>query len=171
MNVGTFSGKGDRACSYTIRALNSHSEVTQLGFNRSVIIVHTMIDYGYACSALAPLVTTVTHRSSISCVWDCQVGACAALWASAFGSWLHSILHPCHMHTFKEPYPSYGRAVAQAVSRRLPNRSDLGSRPGQVMWDLWWTDRLWGRFSPSTSVLSATNCSTVITIYHPGLVQ
>jgi hypothetical protein len=31
--------------------------------------------------------------------------------------------------------------------------------PGQVMWDLWWTKRHWGMFSPSISV-SPTNHST-----------
>jgi hypothetical protein len=59
-------------------------------------------------------------------------------------------------------------------------------RPGQVMWDLWWTKLNWGRFSPSTSVSPAnshfTDFSTLIiiiiitiiitiTIYHPVLVQ
>jgi hypothetical protein len=29
---------------------------------------------------------------------------------------------------------------------------DPGSSPGQVMWDLWWTKRHWGRFPRSTSV-------------------
>jgi hypothetical protein len=40
---------------------------------------------------------------------------------------------------------------------------------------LWWTKWHWGRFSPSTSVSPAnpqsTNCSIIIIIYHPGLVQ
>jgi hypothetical protein len=31
-----------------------------------------------------------------------------------------------------------------------------GSIQGQVMWDLWWTERHWRRFSPSTSVSLAT---------------
>jgi hypothetical protein len=45
------------------------------------------------------------------------------------------------------------------------------------MWDLWWTNWRWGRFSPSTSVspanLHSTNFPTItITItYHPELVQ
>jgi hypothetical protein len=42
------------------------------------------------------------------------------------------------------------------------------------MWDLWWTKRSRGRFSPNISVspanLHSTNYST-ITIYHMGLVQ
>jgi hypothetical protein len=46
-----------------------------------------------------------------------------------------------------------------------------GSSPAQVVWDLWRTERHWGRFPPCTSVSPATNCSTIITIYHPGLVQ
>jgi hypothetical protein len=35
------------------------------------------------------------------------------------------------------------------------------------MWNLWWTKRHWGRFSPSTSVSPAkhpTDCSTLIII-------
>jgi hypothetical protein len=40
---------------------------------------------------------------------------------------------------------------------------------------LWWTNWLWGRFSPSTSVspanLHSTDCSTITIIYHLGLVQ
>jgi hypothetical protein len=47
--------------------------------------------------------------------------------------------------------------------------------PGLVVWDLWWTNWLWGRFSPSTSVspanLHSTNISTITITYHPGLVQ
>jgi hypothetical protein len=54
------------------------------------------------------------------------------------------------------------------------------------MWDLWWTKKHRGRFSPSTSVCAAnlhsTDCSAfivvvvvvvviIIIIYHPGLVQ
>jgi hypothetical protein len=42
-----------------------------------------------------------------------------------------------------------GRALAQAVSRRLPTAADPDSRPGQVMWDLWWTKWHWAEFSPS----------------------
>jgi hypothetical protein len=40
------------------------------------------------------------------------------------------------------------------------------------MWDLWWTNWRWGRFSPSTSVslanLYSTNFSTITITYHPG---
>jgi hypothetical protein len=35
------------------------------------------------------------------------------------------------------------------------------------MWDLWWTKKYWGRFSPSTSVYPAkhsTGCYTLIII-------
>jgi hypothetical protein len=44
-----------------------------------------------------------------------------------------------------------------------------GSNPGQVMWDLWWTKRHLGRFSPGTSVFLAnhsTNYSTLIRGWH-----
>jgi hypothetical protein len=46
------------------------------------------------------------------------------------------------------------------------------------MWDLWWTQWHWGRFSPDISVSLAnshsTDCSTIIIIiiiYHLGLAQ
>jgi hypothetical protein len=48
-------------------------------------------------------------------------------------------------------------AVAQAVSGPLRESGGLGLSPGQVMWDLWWIQRHRDRFSPSTSVSSATN--------------
>jgi hypothetical protein len=68
-----------------------------------------------------------------------------------------------------------GRAIAQAVSRWLPNAAARGSSPGLVMWNLWWTKWRWGRFSPSTSVspanLHSTTCSTITLIYHLGFVQ
>jgi hypothetical protein len=58
-----------------------------------------------------------------------------------------------------------------AAQRRTAHRGDTG----QVMWDLWWTKWRLGRFSPSTSVSSSkfhsTDCSTLIIIYHPELVQ
>jgi hypothetical protein len=44
----------------------------------------------------------------------------------------------------------------------------------KVMWDLRWAKWQWGRFSPSTSVSPAnshSDCSTLILMYHPGLVQ
>jgi hypothetical protein len=48
------------------------------------------------------------------------------------------------------------------------HRGGLGSSPGLVMWDLWWTKCRWGRFSPSTSVSPAnfhpTSCSTITVI-------
>jgi hypothetical protein len=31
-----------------------------------------------------------------------------------------------------------GRAIAQAVSRWLPNAAVRGSKPDLIMWDLWW---------------------------------
>jgi hypothetical protein len=76
----------------------------------------------------------------------------------------------------KEQYTSVvGRAIAQAVSRSLSTAAAWDSSPGLVMWDLWWTKWRQGRFSPSTSVspanLHSTNCSTIILIYHLGLVQ
>jgi hypothetical protein len=68
--------------------------------------------------------------------------------------------------------PTYGRAIAQAVSRRLPT---AGSKPSLVMWDFWGTNWCWGRFSPSNSVspanLYSTNFSTITITYHLKLVQ
>jgi hypothetical protein len=65
-----------------------------------------------------------------------------------------------------------GRAIAQAVSRRLPTA--VVRVGAQMRWDLWWTKWFWDKFSPSTSVSPAnsnsTDCSTFI-IYHPGLAQ
>jgi hypothetical protein len=51
-----------------------------------------------------------------------------------------------------------GRAIAQAVSRRLPTAA--ARVRCQVMWDLWWIKWPWGRFFPSTSVSPATFHST-----------
>jgi hypothetical protein len=54
---------------------------------------------------------------------------------------------------------------------RVLRRLVVGSSPGHVIWDLWWTKWHWGRFSPSTERSPAnshsTDCSTLI-IYHPG---
>jgi hypothetical protein len=36
--------------------------------------------------------------------------------------------------------------------------------PGQVAWDLWWTEWHWGRFSPGTSVYPANHHSTKFSI-------
>jgi hypothetical protein len=60
-----------------------------------------------------------------------------------------------------------GRAVAQVVSSLASLRADPGSRPVQVMWDLWWTKRHWGMFSPSISIPPAnhsSDCSTLIIV-------
>jgi hypothetical protein len=69
----------------------------------------------------------------------------------------------------------FGHAIAQVVSRWLPTAAGRDSSLDQVMWDLWWTKWHWRRFSPTTSVspanLHSTNCSTIIIIYHLGLVQ
>jgi hypothetical protein len=66
-----------------------------------------------------------------------------------------------------------GRAIAQAVSRRLPIAA-ARVRAQVSLWDLWWTKWHWGRFSPSNSVSPAnchsTDCSTFM-IYHPELIQ
>jgi hypothetical protein len=52
-----------------------------------------------------------------------------------------------------------GAAVAQAISSWVPTAGGPGSRPGSV-WDLCWTKRHWGRFTPSTSVSHASHHST-----------
>jgi hypothetical protein len=43
------------------------------------------------------------------------------------------------------------------------------SRPGLVMWELWWTKWRWSRFSPSTSVSPANFNSTNCSKNHPHL--
>jgi hypothetical protein len=73
-------------------------------------------------------------------------------------------------------YIQAGRAIAQAISRRLPTaaaRLRAQVRSYGTIWDLWWTKWHWGRFSPSTSVSHANSHSTKcsILVYHPGLVQ
>jgi hypothetical protein len=43
------------------------------------------------------------------------------------------------------------------------------------MWGLWWTKWHWDWFSPSASLSPvnshSTDCSTIIIIHHPGLVE
>jgi hypothetical protein len=43
-----------------------------------------------------------------------------------------------------------------AMILNMKTRGDPGSRTGSI-WDLWWTKRHWGRFSPSTSVSPANH--------------
>jgi hypothetical protein len=69
----------------------------------------------------------------------------------------------------------HGRAIAQAVSRRLPtSAAQFKPRSGHVGFcdEQKWR---WGRFSPRTSVspanLQSTNFYTITIIYHLGLVQ
>jgi hypothetical protein len=78
-----------------------------------------------------------------------------------FDEWLiNCITH----HSFNLVRSYKGRAIAQAVSRRVRS---------QLMWDLWWTKWYWDRFSTTTSVFPTSFHSTdwSILIYHPGLVQ
>jgi hypothetical protein len=63
-------------------------------------------------------------------------------WASVTCS-RGTLFHISHMTVFNG---CYGRAIAQAVSRRASHRGGPVSIPGQVMWDLWWTKWHWGRF-------------------------
>jgi hypothetical protein len=67
-----------------------------------------------------------------------------------------------------------GCAVAQTVSPSLWTYAVPGSRPGQVMCDMWWTMPPFGLFSPCTTVSPTTHftdSSTLITIHHPGLLH
>jgi hypothetical protein len=60
-------------------------------------------------------------------------------------------------------YKSTHRAVAQAVSRRVPTAAArIRVRAG--MWGLWWTKWHWGRFFPRTSVSFANHHSTNFSI-------
>jgi hypothetical protein len=73
------------------------------------------------------------------------------------------------------PLFQWGCAIAQAVSRWLPTVAARVRSRGLVMWDLWWTNWRWGRFSPRASAspvnLHSTNSFTIIIIYHLGLLQ
>jgi hypothetical protein len=62
--------------------------------------------------------------------------------------------------------PKYSEKTWPSATLSTTNLTwlDPGSRPGS-MWDLWWTNRQWGRFSPSISVSPAnhsTNFSIII---------
>jgi hypothetical protein len=68
--------------------------------------------------------------------------------------------------------------LLQAWPRHSSSGYSLASHrdsPGLVMWYLWWTEWLWDRFSPSTSVFPAnlhpTNFYTITITYPLGLVQ
>jgi hypothetical protein len=62
-------------------------------------------------------------------------------------------------------YAHRGRAIAQAVSRRLPTAAArVRARVRSSEWDLWWTKWRWGRFSPSPSVSPANLHSTKFSI-------
>jgi hypothetical protein len=62
--------------------------------------------------------------------------------------------------TFYSQGPAFEEHSEQAVL--LSHRGGPGSRTGSL-WDLWWTKRHWGRFSPITSV-SPANHSTDFSI-------
>jgi hypothetical protein len=58
----------------------------------------------------------------------------------------------------KNKFHNLGCAIAQAGSRWLPTTAArVHVRAG--MWGLWWTERHWGRISPSTSVSPANRHS------------
>jgi hypothetical protein len=44
------------------------------------------------------------------------------------------------------------RAVARLVSCRVYTAADPVSNTGQIMWELWWTERHWECFLSSTSI-------------------
>jgi hypothetical protein len=67
-----------------------------------------------------------------------------------------------------------GSGIAQAVSRRLPTAVARVRARVRSSWIFGRQRGTWGRFPPSTSVSPAghsTNCSTLIIIHDPGLVQ
>jgi hypothetical protein len=67
----------------------------------------------------------------------------------------------------------YGQDFSSILVVEDDSRAD--SIRSQVMRDVWWTERHWGSFLQvlpfNLPLISATTCSTIITIYHPGLVQ
>jgi hypothetical protein len=72
-------------------------------------------------------------------------GAIPLLLLYAFIAWSRKIL--VAFFFFLQVTGLVGRAMAQAVSRRLSPRRP-GFDPGQSMWDLWWTKWHWDRFFP-----------------------
>jgi hypothetical protein len=76
----------------------------------------------------------------------------------------------------KLQYSTSYYALLRDVTAVVKNHSADGGPSSilvQVMYDLWWTEWHWGRFSPSPSVSPANShpiqCPTLT--YHPGLVQ
>jgi hypothetical protein len=71
--------------------------------------------------------------------------------------------------------PRHGRAIAQAVSSRLPTAADRVRARVRLCGICGGQSSTGAGFSPSTSVAPAnshsTDCSTIIMICHPGLVQ
>jgi hypothetical protein len=72
--------------------------------------------------------------------------------------WYMSFLSYCELSPrlkYVAVSTSHGRAIAQAVNRRLPTAA---ARVKTRVWScgiLWWTKWLWGKFSPRTSVFPA----------------
>jgi hypothetical protein len=81
---------------------------------------------------------------------------------------------PTHLVQHIIYFKSRGYAVGVASGHRLA----AARVRAQVMWDFWWTNRHWSKFSPCISFSLAnshsTDCSTlfiIIIIHYLGLVQ
>jgi hypothetical protein len=121
-------------------------------------------------------------RNNSSSLWSCETPGLL----TEFGPfWLLPPSYPQETPQGKKVYEywgghiSCGRVVGSRIKKNflgwVKERGGPGSKPGLVIWNLWWTKWHWGRFSPSTSVspvnLHSNNISTITTTYHPGLVQ
>jgi hypothetical protein len=117
-------------------------------------------------------VNQVNDSTWIAAQWVSCVFKCCHFYSQESNEWipdfvLNWVKRKCSL--IKRPcHSSHGQSPAF-------HPGGLGSSPGQVIWDLWWTKWYWGRFSPSTSVSPAnphsSDYSTFIIIYHLGLVQ
>jgi hypothetical protein len=86
----------------------------------------------------------------------------------------HLVIMEVYQYSDQQSKYKLSRAVAHAVSRRLPSAVAQIRAPSQVIWDLWWTKRHCGTLSPSVLLSSAnhsTDRSTLIIIHHPGFVR
>jgi hypothetical protein len=86
-----------------------------------------------------------------------------SVWPQEHQLFWQSILLQWHYH------PSSCRLAAYQITQLralvlASHRNGPGSRPGQVMWDLWWTKQHWARLSPSTPVSPAKHSSSLIII-------
>jgi hypothetical protein len=102
----------------------------------------------------------VNDRPLLFCVSQMLGLACAYVTVQAYAE-----REPSLPPLLRFRWHSLGRAVAQAVSRRLPTSTARVQSQIRQCWHFLWTEWHWGGFSPGTSVSPAnsysTNCSTM----------